>query len=131
MANYYGSARSNYFRVKDLAALKEWCAKYKIQVHEDEGRAGYVALLPGDYTDDGTFPSYDHDTEEDFRIEEKIQEFLAEGSVAVFMEAGAEKLRYITGHAIAVNSKGQMLTLTLNDIYEMAAKLGEVTRAEY
>jgi hypothetical protein len=31
---------------------------------------------------------------------------LVEGSVAVFIEVGAEKLRYLTGWAVAVNSSG-------------------------
>jgi hypothetical protein len=58
---------------------------------------------------------------------------LAEGSVAVIVEAGAEKLRYVHGHAVAVNSKGEQLCIGLGDIYEMAEKRfgGEVTRAEY
>ncbi len=40
------------------------------------------------------------------------------------MEAGAEKLSYVTGFALALNSRRNKVTLSLGDIYEMARGLG-------
>jgi len=52
--------------------------------------------------------------------------------VAIMMEAGAEKCRYINAYALAVNSKGETKEISLDQIYELAQPLGEhITRAEY
>jgi hypothetical protein len=52
------------------------------------------------------------------------------------MEIGAEKLRYLTGVAIAVNHKGRVVELTLGDIYRKASRIfrvaeSEITQATY
>ncbi len=48
------------------------------------------------------------------------------------METGAEKLRYLTGWAQAINSRGETRTLNLEDIYEIAGPLGEdITAVSY
>jgi len=57
---------------------------------------------------------------------------LEDGWVAVLMEAGAEKCRYVTGWALGLNSKGETRRVSLEDIYELAGQIGEhVTKAEY
>jgi hypothetical protein len=38
------------------------------------------------------------------------------------MEIGAEKLRYLTGIAIAVNHKGRVAVISLDDVYRKAAR---------
>jgi hypothetical protein len=50
----------------------------------------------------------------------EIAEFLIDGEIAVFMEVGAEKLRYCNGYAIAVHSNGEYETLNLDRIYDFA-----------
>ena len=56
-------------------------------------------------------------------------------SVAIFIDAGSEKLRYIHGCAVAINSKGESVRIMLNDIYELAKQLTEhpenITEATY
>ncbi len=52
------------------------------------------------------------------------------------MEIGAEKLRYLTGVAIAIDHKGRVIELTLSDIYRKAAQAfrvaeNEITQATY
>jgi hypothetical protein len=48
------------------------------------------------------------------------------------MGAGAEKLRYIHGYAIAFNNKGETRMIHLTDIYKIAEELGkDVKKAEY
>jgi molybdopterin biosynthesis enzyme len=57
---------------------------------------------------------------------------LHDEDVAVLMEAGAEKLRYVSGWAVAVNSKGDLVEIGLSDIYEKAKHLGKnITQATY
>jgi hypothetical protein len=44
MADWYGSARSNYFHVKDRNKFDEWAAAIDLDVVEDkEGRVGLLA----------------------------------------------------------------------------------------
>ena len=130
MANYYASARSNYFKVKDVEAFKSWVDSVpslglwrsdEMFALYSEGEAGWPAWYLDDDGDELYFEVTD------------VAEFLTEDSIAVFMESGAEKLRYITGYAVAVNHKGETVQIGLGDIYELArAKFGiEPTVAEY
>ncbi len=48
------------------------------------------------------------------------------------MEVGSERLRYVSGLAVAVNHKGECVRVDLNSIYKAARRLGpNITRAEY
>jgi len=182
MANWYGTARSNYFRVKDTNAFKAWIhAMPDLFLLEKDGKFGFYAE-----GDSGGFPSfinkhlaevkgtirspqgetvhtfthvaygYAPDDEDvladatrhfqglpawkeqenptlDLEIKEKSEEeievdwtsmlapHLAEGEVAILKEAGAEKVRYITGWAMAIAWDGRTTYIGLNDIYAKAA----------
>lgn len=127
MANYYATARSNYFRVKDKTAFREWADNIPGLGVWDDREDGRVGVYDGG--DSGGWPSqrYNEETEdyEDLDLAYELSEHLAEGEVAVLMEAGAEKMRYVCGYAIAVNHKGERITVSLNDIYDLAkAKFG-------
>ena len=132
MANYYATSRTNTFRVKNQATFMAWAEKLGVTVHERHDGSGFV-LFPDERDDTGAFPSHDAEADEEIDFVEQLSEHLADGSVAVIVEAGAEKLRYVHGHAIAVNSRGEQVCVALEDIYELAEKkLGaEITRAEY
>jgi hypothetical protein len=62
---------------------------------------------------------WEADTEIDLVAE--LAQHLPKGEVAVLMEIGAEKLRYLTGIAIAVNYKGRATVVSLDDVYRKAA----------
>ena len=55
----------------------------------------------------------------DIDLTEELAEHLVEGEVAVLIEVGAEKLRYLVGYAVAVRSDGEVIHLNLNTIYQM------------
>lgn len=118
MANYIGSARTNYFKVKDETAFRAWAAKYGLEVIEHKKLFG---VLPGD-SEDGTFSLFDDEKDDYLDICDEIALHLADGSIAVVMESGHEKLRYICGWAVAINSKGKRVQVGLNDIYGKANK---------
>lgn len=132
MANWYGTSRTNYFRVKDFEAFKAWVANLDVEIVTDDD--GLVGLLCGN---DGCWPSWYYDEQSDVDVDidftYELSKHLAEGEVAVLVTAGAEKHRYVTGHAAAVNHKGEELCININDIYDLIhAKWGtEVTLAEY
>ena len=48
------------------------------------------------------------------------------------MHAGNEKMRYVMGYAHAYNWKGEVKTIDLRDIYELAKELGnDITEVEF
>ena len=138
MANYYSSARTNYFRVKDVDAFNKWIKQFsglETIVHETEGTIGVLfedgvprLRLETEKFADGS--EHDVDVEVDFM--EELALHLADNEVAILQEAGAEKLRYINGYAIAVNNKGERRQISIDKIYDLAKELGSnITRAEY
>lgn len=134
MANWYGSARSNYFAVKDPAAFKAWVETMpSLDLIERDGKFGFL-----DNSGEG-WPSFRDieveggEEEVDVDLLAELSEYLAEGEVAVLMLVGAEKLRYLTGWAGAVSWKGEIVDMNLGEIYTRAETAFGVrpTCAEY
>lgn len=122
MANYIPYARSNYYRVKDDEAYIEEIESISgcELITDGEGRHGILF-------EEG-IPSwmYDEDLEEDVEIDfcEIVSKHLADDEVAIFQEIGFEKMRYLTGYALAVNSKNESRQIGICDIYDLAKELG-------
>ena len=135
MANYYENARTNYFTVKDEAKFNEFlCSLSGLDSYKDkEGRHAIFF----DYESGVPFSKYNEETKDyddvDFLAE--LSQHLADGSIAIVMGAGAEKLRYITGYAEAINSKGERVSINIDSIYDLAKqkfdKDAEITPAQY
>ena len=170
MADWYGRARSNYFKVKDMDKFKEFCADWyakpiekehdllspvcekcktckikedceqyvKATIGECDGKTTKQMLVGFLGEDDkGSLPHFreDENTGVDLDFDDFLQELakhLVDGWVAVMVEVGAEKLRYVTGYACAVNSKGKIKTVSIDEIYKKAENLGKhITKCEY
>ena len=142
MANYYATARSNYFAVSDEQAFRDWATLLGLEIleptHHDKVADGIrrFAISPSNCGDSGAWPTslYNDDTDDfdDIDVSEQLSAHLADNEVAILMEVGNEKLRYVSGSAVAVNNKGQCATVNLDDIYQAARKLGSnITRSEY
>ena len=144
--NYYGTARSNYFQVKDTQKFKEAMNNFcHIKIVEqtpfkDQTNEHAVMITLSDFNDSGFFPEYPYndELEDDARngddLLKTIADHLKEGEVAILMEIGSEGLRYLCGSAQAVNSKNERSHRFLEEIYTDAEKLSEgkpVSRAEY
>lgn len=136
MANWQGVARTNYFNVNDPDAFKARMT----EIAENAGSGG-IRLLEGDdqtfglIADEGNWPDcIERDVGDDAEVRmesesidmvAEVASFLRADSIAVFMEAGYEGERYVSGQSIAVNSEGEILEVNLNDIYSLAeAKWG-------
>jgi hypothetical protein len=117
MADWWGFSRSNYFKVKDKEAFLAWLSEIgDVSVlHEDAH--GSIAIMGESY---GGWPTCPGEDCEPFDFAEELSDFLLDGEIAVLIEAGAEKLRYITGVAIAIDSHGNRTQLLLSDIYAQA-----------
>jgi hypothetical protein len=135
MADYHAWARTNYFAVKDPDAFRAAMSVFSVEVITTSA-GDPPATLYGLLSDDESgWPTtlYDEVTGDDDYVDfvGMVAEHLAQDHVAIFMESGHEKLRYVAGFAVAVNSKGETQRVTLDEIYDPAARLGTVaTRAE-
>lgn len=135
MANYVGSARSNDFRVRNAAGFLDWVETLPgvVASREDEDR--FVLLVEDG--DDGGLPNLRYDDEgedEEIDLYTELAGHLAEGEVAVLQEVGAEKLRYLVGYAVAVNHRGEKLSVSIDDVYEKVREAGwgpDVSTATY
>lgn len=134
MANYYETARSNYFLVKDADAFKEEASKLgdaEVVTQDKDGKTYYAILGSEEYG----FPHWTVDSEgEEYEVdwEAFFKRHLADDEVAIVMGAGSEKLRYVNGWAVAYNNKGEAVSINLDDIYEKAKSLGSnITSASY
>lgn len=124
MADWFGMARSSYFAVKDAEAFKEWLAQFEAKLIEKQTEDG---MLFGFYSEDefGGLPSRYPDDDDDvdaISLIEELAPHLAEGHVAIVMEAGSEKARYVTGTAWAIAWHGAIERLSIDEIADRARK---------
>lgn len=119
MANYVASARSNKFRVKDIAAL-EAAMPDDIEVSVESIPDNQVCLLVTN-SDGGGWPLmiYKEDIDDyiDWDVEKAVAPHLLDGEWCVIKEVGAENLRYLVGYSTAFNNKGEVITISLDDIF--------------
>lgn len=132
MANWTGVSRTNYFQVKDVAAFIEEMERYPVDLLESKQSDGSTHYGLGAESNEGSWPITDENDEEvDFPS--IVANHLADGEVAVFVSAGSEKSRYVTGHACAIDNTGQSVHISIDDIYIKAKEVfgSEPSPAEY
>jgi hypothetical protein len=120
------SARSNYFKVKDEAAFKQWARYRSLEVKEDEGHDGDGGPCFGLFMPHDGWPceiADEHGNFEAIDFLAELSEHLADGEIAILLEIGKSKMNYFFGGAWAVNHKGQTRHVYLHEIYERAAEL--------
>jgi hypothetical protein len=133
MANYYGMARTNYFAVKDAQAFLAEIENIPDLQLDGNSDPQSVCIL-SESESGWVWSYYDEETGEDTEVDWEgiFTRCLADGSVAIIMEIGNEKLRYLSGIAVAYNNKGETRDVSLDNIYTLAEELGEnITRATY
>lgn len=132
MANYYGAARSNYVRIKDMPGLVEALKPWPIIISPKNDNPLNVCFLSDD-PDGAGWPSRcwdDGDNDEtEWDTTKFIAPFMEPDQVLIIEEAGHEKLRYVTGWAEATRSDGRQVFVNINDIYDKAAAVFEIPRA--
>jgi len=120
MANYYSTTRTNYFQVKNIKKFEDELYKFSenLEIHTNEKG---VCIL--DHLGEG-FPSnyYNEENEDYLDIEwgDFFSKHLEKNYVAVIVESGAEKLRYVIGYASAYTWDGRSTHISLDDIYKKA-----------
>lgn len=123
MAEFKGMARANFFRVRRRKwdAFLAWAKRMQLEVcKSNSDRTGRLVCLLA-HSGDG-WPCYDPEQEETSSFGDQIWRFLEPGHVAIMVEAGHEKMAFVGGYAVAVNHKGEEVTLQLSDIEDRARK---------
>jgi len=132
MADYIAQMRSNYFRVRTVRNFRQFCTRYGLTVvrtgEDRKYRYGFLADGP---LPTGCLDSKGEWIETDFLGE--LSRLLAPREVAVVMEVGNEKMRYLGGYAAAVNARGERVQIALSDIYRRCQEMFGIqpTRVEY
>ncbi|MBL8206012.1 MAG: hypothetical protein JNM09_17380 [Blastocatellia bacterium] len=127
MANYTAYFRSNYFAVKDVAQFRQFCDEFQLEMitQTDADQTLYGILDQGN--ESGIPTSCYHEATQDWEDTDFLSALathLVEDYVAIVMEVGFEKMRYLVGEAHAVNAKGEIISVELDEIYERSASLG-------
>ena len=133
MAAYLACTRSNHFRVRSAAGFRRFCCRYALTVfnNTERGKNRRFGFLADERIPTGRIARNGDWIETDFIGE--LAKQLARGEVAVVMEIGHEKMRYLVGYASAVSWKGERMQVALSDIYRRAKETFgvEPTVAEY
>lgn len=116
MASYTAAARSNYFRVRDPKAFRRWCDRLNLDIiqPDEDGPEPFFAITLSD-DDTGCWPSFHPDTDEEIDIHQELAPHLDPRDVAILMQSGHEKLRFITGFATAVVADGRTVSILLRE----------------
>jgi hypothetical protein len=136
MADYRATCRSNYFRVTCLKSFEHWAWFSGLAVwYGDNGKVAITSADSFGWPTERSEPEADDQLDE-FDLLNELAGHLADGEVAVLMESGSENLRYIAGSAFAVARGKEPVRISLDSIYELAARELQVPqhrirRAEY
>lgn len=119
MANYIALTRTNYFRVRDAHAFEAWCERRGLRFCTKGGDASRYAFSA---ESESGWPTFDYETDDDVDVAAELAPHLIPEDIAVLMETGGEKLRYLAGEAIAVCSTGIIAHVNLDHVYDLALK---------
>lgn len=114
MANWYGTSRSNYVRVKDVEQAVAALEPFSNEVHRHPTETDAIMISGND--DDGSFNNVATDEDgADFELDwgAWARDHLKQGQILVLISVGAEKLRYVSGWAEAYNDKGDYVCVNL------------------
>lgn len=120
MANYYASARSNKFKVRDIEIFKSILPDgIEVDVEDESDK---LVMIYMDDPDRCGWPCFKWNEEakesEEWDIKEAIAPHLQDDEWCVIQEVGAEKLRYLVGYSVAFNNKGERYSVNINDVYK-------------
>jgi len=120
--DYYSTGRTNYFKVKDPAAFKSWAQSFGAEIVTNKKQPGCYALLFDNGIPDMRQSESTGDELVEFDFFEDLKDHLKGNEVAIYMEAGAEGHRYVNGFATAVCPGKKDISISIDQIYDLAEK---------
>lgn len=140
MSNYNAAIRTNYFSVKDSAALRKLIdsvyAEDTIELFMHELPNGSMQYGFGCYgTIDGIRDNEDTSGDDLYAFYKALQKLVCENDAILIFEVGHEKLRYLVGYCTVITSTAIQYVDIRQQALDLAAKLlntpGYNTRTEY
>lgn len=146
MANYNCTIRTNYFHVKDEEAFRALMSRVygsenPVEVFEDTDKHGCPVFGFGSYGGIAGVKNAMCDENEDLdesaydEFIDELKKLIADDDAIIILEAGHEKMRYITGQAHIITSKEeQFLDITTIATQQAALMLQNpnyMTKCEY
>lgn len=145
MSNYESATRTNYFRVKDPGAFREFMSRVyggdEVHLWEEKNSEGAIQFGFGVYGGISGFcpPQGEEENEEcDYDYDaflNELQKHIADDDAVIIMEGGHEKLRHVTGCATIVTSKAVeflgIKELAEKRVAKILNKPDWLTRCEY
>jgi|LakMenEpi03Aug12_release.lakeMendotaPanAssembly.Ray.scaffolds.fasta_scaffold416873_2 hypothetical protein len=128
MANYYGMTKSNYFKVNDIELFKTEAQAYPVEVFTvDRNGVELVSFVDNDENEGNVDSYYDEESDEYIDVDwlDVFRRHLADNWVAIIEGIGNEKYRYFQGYAVAYNNKGEVRSIGINSINDLARDLGD------
>ena len=128
MANYYGMSKSNYFKVNDIELFKIELESYPVNVFTvNRDGVELVSFVDNDENEGNVDSYYDEESDEYIDVDwpDVFRKHLADNWVAIIEGIGNEKYRYFQGYAVAYNNKGEVRSVGINAIYDLARDLGD------
>ena len=137
MANYVSTTRNNYFHVKDAEAFRAFMDNVSgdnLELWDEKDDKGDTVFAFG--CEGSIYGIQNEDENDDYDLFIKnLQEYIADNDAVILTEAGHEKLRYVTGFATVITSKGiQFLNLdeyALTKAKEMLNNQDFTTQMDY
>lgn len=121
MANYVLTCRSNYFRVRDPKRFERWCSFFGLDHWTEKSLPGCEDDFYAISNDNGDgWPSSHPETDEELDFEAELSKHLDPRDVAILMQIGSERLRFVSGHASAIHADGRAVHVGLQSIYGLA-----------
>lgn len=122
MPDYFGSTRSNYFRVANPEFFEEWCAHLDLTVWSKVRDEETFYAISADPNAEGwpTRREVKDGRERPLDFHGELAEQLDPRDAAIIMEVGYEGLNYFVGTATAIHPDGRTHTIAIADIYERA-----------
>lgn len=115
MANYYCTIRTNYFKVKDETAFRDFMSRVtgcedNVELFERRSEDGSKFFGFGCYGNIAGVidPNIDDPDDTDNAYDEFIQGLqkqVADDDAIIILESGSEKMRYVIGQAAVITSK--------------------------
>ena len=129
MANYCGTCRTNYFKVKNEKAFLNFMNNvvgddfYIFDKEDKDGNKSFGFGCYGEIYGIATKVGDENEVEYDYDLFlENLQEHIADNDAIIIMEAGHEKLRYVKGSVLVITSAKIMYKDTDELAIELARK---------
>lgn len=133
MSIWYGTARTNFVRVKDVEAAIADLQPFGNKIHRHPAEKDAIMISGDDDSGDFSTTGYDSN-EEDIELDwgDWSEKHLKEGQILVMHSAGADKLRFVSAWGSAFNHKGEWVNLSLSEALDkaIAEKFGEQAFAQ-